>query len=322
MTHMVGTRSKKISTVKIYISRVELFQKRYPDLDTVTRDDIAQYLTDMKIKHLKNDNTRRLSQTALISFFTWYSSKMGIKNPAVNLQPIKAYFSHPKLIHPHEIQRMIYAMEQRNDDWGRRTCAVIVLLAETGIRIQEFEKLKFGNVRVEDKHFELIVPATKTNHERIVPFGAFLSGSLIELFGKYYLWLLTQKNIKSKDPMFFQIESKRFNIQEDKSVSLTRGAVNYLLRKAAYEAGIDRVITPHNFRHFYGTWTYKNNKDILLLAQLMGHADIKSTQKYVHLANMVSGDSLRKPATAGLKASAFNTGYIELLGDIVKNINK
>lgn len=73
--------------------------------------------------------------------------------------------------------------------------------------------------------------------------------------------------------------------------------------------------TTHTLRHFFGTYSYLNGVDIMTLRQLMGHALVETTMRYIHISNVISGDVLSKTATANLVAPRHVTGYVKLMKD-------
>ena len=106
---------------------------------------------------------------------------------------------------------MIYAIEKYpewTDEQKKRACAVLVFLAETGVRIEELEKIRTGSIRVNkaSNHLEVVVPALKGTYERIIPFGDLTPGKLSEYFTRYYLWSVVQIKQRPGNPLFFQFD--------------------------------------------------------------------------------------------------------------------
>lgn len=318
ITYLVGKKNLRPSSARTYCNKIKVFMKRYPNLDIVKHENIIDYMAKMKLEWYKSQNERRLMQTALIQFFGWYSSVAGIQNPVRELQPIHEYRKIPRLIHPEEIERLCYYAIKRGDDYGRRSAAIIALLADTGIRIAEFEMLKFGDIRLEKAgHFTLHVPAVKNTYSRPIPFGKLIDGNLVDYFARYYMNLLHIEQ-KANQPLFYQLEF-RGTIQEDKNKSLKRGAINYIIKKLTYESGIDRAINIHAFRHFYATYSIINGMDIISLKEYLGHASIETTYRYVHLARTISGEALEHAPTKGIKSAQFVSGFASTLKEIIKH---
>lgn len=321
--YLLGKRGLRLSSISTYVRNVNIFlTKTGLTPDTVTNQRILDYITDMKIKQYKNDNTRRLMKRSITSFFTWYAQYAGIGNPAIDLPEIKKYRSYPKLIHPDELERMLYAADQIwEGDRAKRASAILAFLADTGVRIGEYENIKAGAIRLAkdrngNKHFEVTVPAIKGTYERVIPFSNLIEGSLSEYFARYYLWLITEKQQKPGQPLFFHLECNSPVIKEDLTKPLKRAGVDYILRKCSYDAGIDRRVSPHQFRHFYGTYSILNGMDIWALKEYMGHASIATTQEYIHIAHTLSGRALKYGPTVGLKSQKYLTGYSEILKEL------
>ena len=329
ITYLVGKRALRPSTADCYVRQVRIFEKRYPALDRVRNEDVVNYLADMKLKSSKNANTRRLMKIALETFYNWYAPIVGIANPTKDLGRIKRYISHPKLIHPDELERMLHAVDHQDDcDWSRRTCAILALLADTGIRAQEFVRIKAGDVQLNynksknTAHFELTVAAIKGTHSRLIPFSNLIEGSLAEYFCRYYLWAIVEKNLKTTQPLFFKLGNKFNSYQEDMNIPLRQGGLQFCINRAAFETGIDRRISPHQFRHFYGTYSIINGMDIWTLKYLMGHANIITTQSYIHLADQTSGKTLEHSPTFNIKSTIQNKGYTNIVNELARKINQ
>lgn len=328
ISYCVGKKALRPSSTNTYIAKIELFEKAVKkSLDDISQQDIIDYLAEMKLKYNKNSNTRRQARTAIQNFYEWYSGYAGIQNPATGLTKIKEIIPFPKLVHPDEIERMIYAIENKyTNDWGRRACAIISLLVDTGVRVEELENMKAGAIQVihssKVPHLELIVPPTKGCYERVIPFGSFMRKSISEYFGRYYIWLIVEKQQHPSQPLFFQIKNKHFKRQEDMTVPLLRGGIQHILNRASHEAGIDRLITPHQFRHTFATYYIYNKMrkgkayNLITLSKLMGHKDIKTTMSYVHIADRLTGEILKDGASSTINAQDHMEGYMDILREL------
>ena len=251
-------------------------------------------------------------------FLEFYSPIAGIPDPTRGLEPIKKYRSFPKLVHPDEVERMCFYENRKGTDFAKRNSAIIAFFAMTGIRVGEFERLKLGNIERKKDHFTVLIPAQKGTYDRVVQFGKFIPGSLVDYFNRYYLWVNTEKMQNKSNPLFFKIDYKHL-VKEDLSAPVLRGSVDYIIRKAAYNAGIDKRITVHQLRHFYGTYSIVEGMNLFVLQQNMGHARIETTQQYVHIAGLITDDTLQHSPITGIKSSPELPGYTELMRDINKH---
>jgi integrase/recombinase XerD len=75
---------------------------------------------------------------------------------------------------------------------------------------------------------------------------------------------------------------------------LTRAMVFTVIRKAATQAGIEKKISPHTLRHSFATHLVENGADISTVQQMLGHANITTTERYLHMSNKHLKKSLLK----------------------------
>jgi len=313
---LVGKKSVQLSTAKTYSNQVVMFEKKY-NINSATNADVVKYFADLRIIEQKNANTRRLRKTGLGQFFEFYAPIAGIPNPMKGLEPIKKHRAFPKLVNPDEVERMCFYEHRKGTEISMRNAAIIAFFAMNGMRVGEFERLKLGNIERKKDHFTVLIPAQKGTYDRVVQFGKFIPGSLIDYFTRYYLWVNTQKMQNKSNPLFFKMDFRHLH-KENLSSPVLRGTVDYIIRRAAYNAGIDRRITVHQLRHFYGTYFIVEGGNIFVLRENMGHARIETTQQYVHIAGLITNDTLQHSPTAKMKSSPELGGYTELMIDLNK----
>ena len=326
--HMTGKRGLALRSVRVYLSQFDVFLRHvglYDNPEKVTNEIIVNYLSEMKIDYKKNANTRRLAKTAIESFYKWFSSYANIENPATELAPIKKYINDPRFVTPDELEIMLKVIDERqkNADIRRRNCAIIALLADTGIRIEEFEKLRTGDVNIvrnskkEVTNLELNISAVKGSHARVVPFARLTDGDLCsEYFIRYYTWVIVEKKQAKDKPLFWHLKSS-FR-KEDTNKFLFRTGVRGVIERSVRDASIEKHVTPHMFRHFYGTYSYINGMDLVTIQHFMGHARLSTTMQYIHVAERVAGIGLSHSATAGLKAPKDVTGFSKIFRSFLK----
>ena len=326
-TYIVGKRSLAETTAKVYLTRMTSFLKSVElEPEKVTNETIVQYLSDLKINYQQNANTRRLAKTAIEVFYRWFSRYAGIENPAVDLSPIKKYIDDPRFVTPDELEILLNAIngQTKDNNFARRDCGIIALLADTGIRIEEFERLRTGDVQIvrnlkkEVTNLELHISAVKGSHARVVPFARLVEGDLCsEYFIRYFTWLLLEKQQEKNQPLFFPLKS-RFRQQDEPNKALLRTGVNKALIRARKLAGMDKNVTPHTLRHFYGTYSYINGMDLHTIQLYMGHARITTTMRYIHVAERLIGKGLAHSATLNLNAPLGAQGYVNMLREFMK----
>lgn len=317
-------RGFKPSTAETYLTQVRIFLKHVGkefDPEKVENEDIIEYLHALRVKYNRKENHRQAVKAALSIFFKFIALEYGIPNPAAELPVIKKEFSDP--VYPSETeveQILLQADTHKKENFRKRNTAALAILPLTGIRMQEFEKIRVGDISIIHKggnatHFELVVSAGKGSYSRTIPFGLLSKPDICtELFVRYYMWVKLELKQPLNKPLFFHF--KYNNKPENRDLCFGRKGIEYLLRRTRKKAGIDKRIVPHSFRHFYATYGIINGIDIITLSKYMGHANIQTTMAYIHLAQREGGDSLNHSAVVNIKTPAYLRGYASLMRDI------
>lgn len=179
-------------------------------------------------------------------------------------------------------QREIEVME--SDELGRllaapqgttltalRDRSLLEMLFSTGLRVSELARLNRDTVNLSRDEFSV---RGKGNKIRIV----FLSENAKSALKKYL-----DKRDDPDEALFIRIR-KGF-AKSDEDLRLTSRSIERLVKKYAAEAGISKKITPHGLRHSFATDLLRNGADIRAVQQLLGHAQITTTQVYTHVTD-------------------------------------
>lgn len=298
-------RNAKERTLKSYINNIKAFFKYIPKpVDEITLDDINNYMIYLKIELKNSNNTQKLKQTAIRLFYAWYSKRYQKPNPTEWLAPIREEIKVPIMPTEDEFLRMVYACDVTTFI-GRRNAALLCILADTGIRRSECSALNIGNIQLHENNYLCVVPKIKS-YERMVPFGDLTQGALVgEFFTSYYSEIKYVLGWKPGEPLFKQMgiryKDGRLGVQ----------GINKLVQRYAKLAEIDRHFTAHSFRHFFGTYSYINGTGIREIQQLMGHAWLATTERYIHIAEVIKANSLKHRATTHLQAPKQWSGFVQ-----------
>lgn len=158
---------------------------------------------------------------------------------------------------------------------GIRNRTILEVMYATGLRVSELVDLKIGDLHLA---MGLLQTLGKGDKERIIPLGDYA----IQWIKKYLEEarpFLTRKN---------QNENRLFVNNHGKPLS--RQGVWKNLKQIVREAGIDKNITPHTLRHSFATHLLENGADLRIVQELLGHADISTTQIYTHITKQRMAD--------------------------------
>lgn len=194
--------------------------------------------------------------------------KLTDTDPTVHLEMPQIEQRLPKVLSIEEIERLISA-PNREKPQGIRDIAMLELLYGTGMRISELIGLNLDDVHLTMGFVRVF---GKGGKERIVPLGKsaihtldrYLQNARFKLQGKY----------PKTDAFFINQRGKR----------LTRQGCWKLLKEHAKNAHIEKEITPHTLRHSFATHLIENGADLRAVQEMLGHADISTTQIYTHIS--------------------------------------
>ena len=165
-----------------------------------------------------------------------------------------------------EIEALLKASEGRSI-LDKRNRLIIELLYSSGLRVSELCGLKMDGPDFETSVMRVTGKGSK---ERMIPFG-----SDAERYIKHYLrHIRPQLDKTGKAPEL--LLSRNGN-------KLTRAFIWQMIKKTAIKAGINKNIFPHTLRHSFASHLLKNGADLRVIQEMLGHADISTTQVYTHV---------------------------------------
>ncbi|USS92758.1 site-specific tyrosine recombinase XerD [Fructilactobacillus ixorae] len=174
----------------------------------------------------------------------------------------------PSVLTEQETDRLL-AVPLVNRKLGKRDRAILEVLYATGLRVSELV-----NLRLQDLHLEmnLIQTLGKGDKERIVPIDAVAIH-----------WLTTY--LETVRPELLKQKRSPYVFLNAHGGQLSRQSVWKLLKQAAAQAGIQKNITPHTLRHTFATRLLEHGADLRTVQELLGHADLSTTQIYTHVSH-------------------------------------
>ncbi|MFH0739012.1 MAG: tyrosine recombinase XerC [Candidatus Omnitrophota bacterium] len=259
-------KNYSVHTVLNYRLDLENFKKFLGEraIESVDYLTLRKYLALLKEKNFKPRTVGRRLAT-LRSFFKFLTREGYLKaNPITSLSSPKQDKYLPSFMTEEEVSKLIQAAAPRDakDERGSRDRAILETFYSTGIRISELVGLD-----IEDVDFigGIVKVMGKGKKERIVPIGEIALSTI-----KAYL----NKRKKETAALFLNKNHTRIT---DRGV---RDIVSKYIRLAAIKHG---GVSAHTFRHSFATHMLNHGADLRSVQELLGHANLSTTQIYTHL---------------------------------------
>ena len=241
-------------------------------IDGATADQVRSYLASLDDAGLAaSTRARRLS--ALKQFHKFlYTDGWRTDDPCIGLRGPGASQRLPKAMSEGDVDALLDTARQRAREGadGVRLACLVELLYASGLRISELVSLPLSAVTGDPR---LILVKGKGGRERLVPVSADAHEAV-----EAYLAVRERftRGPRETSPYLFPSRGKEGH--------LTRHRVAQLLKGLALEAGLDpKKISPHVLRHAFATHLLSHGADLRAVQQMLGHADISTTQIYTHV---------------------------------------
>ncbi|APF36362.1 site-specific tyrosine recombinase XerD [Chelatococcus daeguensis] len=239
---------------------------------------IRAYLQDVHTRGFKASSAaRRLSAVRQLHKFLYAEGYRG-DDPTGAIEGSKQGRPLPKVLSVAEVDRLIATAHEGIDDEkrplrGRRRAARLACLLEliyaTGLRVSELVSLPVAAARTKER---FLLVKGKGGKERLVP----LTGAARRAMRTWLDLATTGEAADRTSPWLFPADSE--------SGHLTRQAFARELKDLAIAAGLDPArVSPHVLRHAFASHLLQNGADLRIVQELLGHADIATTQIYTHV---------------------------------------
>lgn len=238
------------------------------DFHKVERTIILRHLEQLRMQG-KTSRTVARHISSIRSFHQFLlREKRAETDPTVHLEMPTIEQKLPNILSIEEIEALLMA-PNRSKPQGVRDVAMLELLYGSGMRISELIALDLSDIHLTMGFVRVF---GKGGKERIIPLGKsalsalnhYLNSARGQLQGKY----------PKTDAFFINQRGKR----------LTRQGCWKLMKEHALKAGIQHELTPHTLRHSFATHLVENGADLRAVQEMLGHADISTTQIYTHIS--------------------------------------
>ncbi|MGB1547077.1 MAG: site-specific tyrosine recombinase XerD [Alphaproteobacteria bacterium] len=243
--------------------------KRKKAIAKAASEDLRAYLRALEKAGLSpRTAARRLS--AMRQFYRFlYAEGVRPDDPSSVLDSPKLGRRLPKYLTEGEVERLLEAARHRHDEKGFRMQALLEILYATGLRVSELVSLPLSAIARDRR---VLIVRGKGNKERMVPLGKPAAAAL-EAYRKVRGFFLGEGE-----------ESKWVFPSRGRTGHLTRQRFLQLLKELALEAGIEPAkVSPHVLRHAFASHLLAHGADLRSVQQMLGHADIATTQIYTHV---------------------------------------
>jgi integrase/recombinase XerD len=244
------------------------------DVKQATSDDVRGYLADLEARGMARSSTaRKLSAVKQFHLFMQGEGLAG-QNPATIVEGPKKHVVLPKIMVADDVEKLllatsdaVIAAKPAERFRAMRLQCLIELLAATGLRVSELVALKLAAVRAER---DFLTIKGKGGRERMVPVSKRAQAVLRDYVDA----------LKSR----VDVPSLWLFPSHGESGALTRQHFALELKALARTAGLDAAkISPHVLRHAFASGLLAHGADLRAVQQMLGHADISTTQIYTHV---------------------------------------
>lgn len=244
-------------TIKCYILQNRLFLEFIKkDPNTTDEDDIKEYFAHLQ-KNKQSNKTMALKKAALSFLY-----KEILNKDILRFKTPRAERKIPEILTKEEVKSLIQVTK------NLKSKLIIKLLYSTGLRVSELTNLRLKDLSIDKK--EAWVRKGKGSKDRFFK----LSDLIIKDLEKYI------STLKENEEFLFP----------GKNNTLTSRNIQKIVRKAASKTNMQKNVSPHKLRHSFATHLLNQGVDIRMIQELLGHADLSTTQIYTH----VSKEQLKK----------------------------
>ena len=267
--YLVREKHASQNTVSSYLRDISQFadylQARGPELLEVTAETVQSYMDWMQSRGKSAASvTRFLASVKSFYNFQIFSGKVKA-NPAKGVAAAKAERKYPKILTSKEVD-LFLEQPQCVDAKGFRDHAMLELLYATGIRVSELITLDLEDLNLAAG----FIHCSSKGKERIIPLYRTAVKALQD-----YAWKIRPQLISDEEEtaLFVNMNGER----------MSRQGFWKIIKYYQEKAGIEKEITPHTLRHSFAVHLLENGADLRSIQEMLGHADISSTQIYTHV---------------------------------------
>ena len=256
-----------LSQLAIFVDEEATKRGSTPSWANFNRQGMLSYLLNLKERNYAATTMAR-KVAAAKSFFSFMEAEGNLKdNPTGNVGSPSVGRPLPKPISVSQVRRLLEQPTKRSTPEAQRDSAMLALLYASGMRVSELISLNLGDVDIEGGFVRCF---GKGHKERLIPIYRQAALAVAEYVKEDRRHLARSDEEKA---LFLNRRGER----------LTRQGFWQILKGYAKSAELDEEITPHTLRHSFATHMLSGGADLRSVQELLGHANISTTQVYTHL---------------------------------------
>ena len=256
-----------------YLRDLRLLQKTFnfkssEELLEVNRQQLLAYLVQLR-QAGRSASTVARKLASIKAFYRFLTAERYIRrNPAEVLEAANRGLHLPKVLSVAEVDALLDTPNLGTPD-GYRDKTMLEVLYATGMRVSELVNVPLKNV---DLKMEYVIVMGKGSKERMLPLGRTALHYL-----EHYISVVLPQLLHGKP------DSSKALFVTSWGGPMTRERFYEIIVAYGQSAGLSKKVTPHMLRHSFATHLLNNGTDLRVVQELLGHADISTTQIYTHL---------------------------------------
>lgn len=279
--YLVNEKKSSANTISSYMSDINQFVSYVDDelhcsLPMISHDDVCVYVQWLRNSGKSSATVSRSVASIKCLYNHLISLGQAESNPALKIKFEKDAKKLPQILTSKEVE-LLLEQPKCVDAKGYRDRAMLELLYATGIRVTELISLNVDDINLAAG----VIRCESKNKERLIP----LYPAAINALTEYVVQVRNGMIATPEEPALF------VNMNGER---MSRQGFWKIIKVYQEKAGIKKDITPHTLRHSFAAHLLENGADLRSIQEMLGHADISSTQVYAHLVKKQLKDVYNK----------------------------
>ena len=264
-------RGLSLNTRKSYERDLLQYLHYLEDEQITSWQDVDRYVVINYLEKMHDEKKAPATVTRMITSLRRFhqflrQERLTDHDPMQHIDTPKKVQKLPSTLSLTEVERLIETPDT-TQNLGIRDRAILEVMYATGMRVSELVGLKLSYLHLS---LGLVQTLGKGDKERIIPLGDYA-----------IQWL--ERYLDEARPLLVANPSETHVFVNHHGTGLSRQGIWKNLKQLVREAGINKEVTPHTLRHSFATHLLENGADLRTVQELLGHADISTTQIYTHI---------------------------------------